>query len=224
MVSCTGSRYSSESTLGSVDFENIDSISIFKYSSSIYSDTAKSFNSLVYTRIMDTTKAIVVKDKDTLLKKKIVDFFNSIPDSRPRAFLPDSLLVFKKRNLNKMGIDTLDIDSVYNMVRKGRNVISYNYTLRFHFKNESEESISFNKEKDNVISYSFCCTNKDSWMFNTMKTYSKYSIEYILDIEFQKKFVHLFNDILAKYNEANGTDFPLLDVDYEVWSGIISAP
>lgn len=217
--------------LNFVDFENVDSISISNYGSSIFSDTAKSFTSKVYTRIMDTTKSIEVKDTDTLLKKKIVDFFNSIPDSRPRAFLPDSLLSFKRSYLNKMGIDTLDIDSVYNMPRKlkkRRNVISYNYSLRFHFRDEAEESISFYSSDDNVISYNFCCIDYQSWMYKNiykyMKNYSKYGREYVLDIEFQKKLVLLFNQVLAKYNETNGTDYPLLDVDYEVWSGIISAP
>ena len=228
LTSCYSSRYSSDLVLNFVDFENVDSISISNYGSSIFSDTAKSFTSKVYTRIMDTTKSIEVKDTDTLLKKKIVDFFNSIPDSRPRAFLPDSLLSFKRSYLNKMGIDTLDIDSVYNMVRKGRNVISYNYTLRFHFRDEAEESISFHSSKNNVISYSFCCIDYHSWMYRNiykyMKNYSVYGIEYVLDIDFQKKLVLLFNQVLAKYNETNGTDYPLLDVDYEVWSGIISAP
>jgi hypothetical protein len=217
--------------LNFVDFENVDSISINKYSSSIYSDTATTYVTKVYTRIIDTTKSIVVKDTDTLLKKKIVDFFNSIPDSKTRYYSTDSLRAFKKRYLKKMGIDTLDIDSIYNMPRKlkkRRNVISYNYSLRFHFRDEAEESISFYSSDDNVISYSFCCIDYHSWMYRNiykyMKNYSVYGKEYILDIEFQKRFVHLFNEVLAKYNETNGTDYPLLDVDYEVWSGIISAP
>jgi len=231
LTSCIGSRYSSDLVLNFVDFENVDSISINKYSSSIYSDTATTYVTKVYTRIIDTTKAIVVKDKDTLLKKKIVDFFNSIPDSRPRAYLPDSLLSFKRSYLKKMGIDTLDIDSIYDMPikqRKRRNVIFYGYSLEFHFKDEAEESIYFYNYDDNVISYSFCCIDYHSWMYRNiykyMKNYSVYGREYVLDIEFQKRFVRLFNDILTKYNETNGTDYPLLDVDYEVWSGIISAP
>ncbi|MFN3194316.1 MAG: hypothetical protein ACE364_00025 [Chlorobiota bacterium] len=231
LTSCYSSRYSSDLVLNFVDFENVDSISISNYGSSIYSDTATTYTTMVYTRLIDTTKSIEVNESDTLLKNKIVDFFNSIPDSRPRAFLPDSLLSFKKRYLNKMGIDTLDIDSVYNMprkLRKQRNVIFYSYSLEFHFKDEAEESIYFYNYDDNVISYSFCCIDYHSWMYRNiykyMKNYSVYGREYILDIEFQKRFVRLFNDILTKYNEINGTDYPLLDVDYEVWSGIISAP
>ncbi|MFN3194314.1 MAG: hypothetical protein ACE364_00015 [Chlorobiota bacterium] len=231
MVSCTGSRYSSESTLGSIDFENIDSVSILRYGKSIKSDTTTSYSTLIYTDIIDTTKHLQLVDKDSLLKNKIMNLFYYMPDSKPKYFLPDSLMSFKKRYLKDTGIDTLDIDSIYNMprsLRKIRNIVSFEYTIKIHFRNESEESIYFYNEGDNVISYSFCCENRESWinknLLKHMKNYSKYSREYILDIEFQKRFVHLFNDILAKYNETNGTDYPLLDVDYEVWSGIISAP
>lgn len=231
LTSCIGSRYSSDLVLNFVDFENVDSVSILRYGKSIKSDTVTSYSTLIYTDIIDTTKHIQLVDKDSLLKNKILNLFYYMPDSKSSYYLPDSLVSFKKRYLKTTGIDTLDIDSIYNMprsLRKIRNIVSYEYTIKIHFKNESEESIYFYNEGENVISYSFCCENRDSWInkniLKYMKNYSEYSKEYILDIEFQKRFVRLFNDILAKYNETNGTDYPLLDVDYEVWSGIISAP
>ena len=227
MVSCTGSRYSSDDVLEDIKVNKIDSVAIILYSSSIFSDTATSYSTSVYEKIIDSTIVVPFSESDSLMNDEIVYFLNSVPDSKSKLFARETLINFKKAILKNKGIDSLNIDSIYNMpreLRKKRNIISNSYFIKLYSDQFDAESMSFYSGEDNVVSYTFCCTDDDKWIYKKTKNYTAYSEQYILDIEFQKRFVNLFNDILTKYNETNGTDYPLLDVDYEVWSGIISAP
>ena len=223
LCSCTGSRYSSETILKEVDFDNIDSIKIQSYRSVLRRESDTALKELIIDKIIDQPITIEL-NKDSL-KNRIKHFLNSFPESRGIPYDKSELIAFKKDYLRKKNIDTLDIDSLYNIPRKKwatRNIISYEYSITFYFQKEDEESLFMWKLGDNVINYSFCCTdNENDILYRTFKGYTAYSTEYILDIEFQKRYIELFNSVLSYYNKTNRTDYPLLDVDYEIWSGII---
>ena len=227
LCSCTGTRYSSESISKDVDFENINLIEITKYETFLNKESDTSFNEFVFNEIIVDSVFVDLTIKDSKhLKSKLKYFLETFPKSRPEPYEEKELIKFKKVYLARNKIDTLDIDSVYNMSRKKRgtrNILSYRYRIRVNFHSEDEESLSIWKYADNIISYSFCCTDfKNDILYKTFKGYTAYSIEYILDIEFQKRFIELFNSVLSYYNKTNGTDYPLLDVEYEIWNGIIS--
>lgn len=227
LSSCTGSRYSSESILKQVDFENIESIEIDYYYTELNKSSDTSYNEYVSRDIINKPINIELNNNAAnSLKNSIKYFLNNFPDSRKEPYKKDELIVFKKNYLRTIDNDTFDIDSIYNMSRKKRgtrNILSYRYSMRLNFHSEDEKSLSIWKSNDNIVSYSFCCTDyKNNWIYKITKGYDAYSLEYILDIEFQRRYIEMFNSILSYYNRTNGTDYPLLDVEYEIWSGIIS--
>ena len=229
MVSCTGSRYSSRYVLNEINLKGLESIEIIKYHMQVNNEIENKNFSKQSTRFIDSTILINYKNviKDSL-KNELAEFFKNFPESRSKPYQNKELIIIKKNYLNSKNIDTINIDSIYQLpreVRANRNIEAFYYRMKFNFNSTEYESLLIGNFGDNIISYGFCCKDYESnILYRTFKGYTAYTTEYILDIEFQKRFVGLFNDILTKYNETNGTDYPLLDVDYEVWSGIISAP
>lgn len=225
MVSCTGSRYSSEAFLQNYKSKNIDSVSIDTYYSLKYKYSDTSLNKKELIQII--TNPIIIhlnENSDKSLNNDLNHFLEIIPNSTEIPYSQNELIKFKKNYLQSNSIDTLNVDSLYNLpisVQMQRNLLSYRYGLTIYFSSQNNRFLTIWKSNDNTFTYSFCCKNDNDWFVNNLKGYYLFSKEYVLDIEFQKRFVRLFNDILTKYNETNGTDYPLLDVDYEVWSGII---
>ncbi|MFN3194315.1 MAG: hypothetical protein ACE364_00020 [Chlorobiota bacterium] len=229
MVSCTGSRYSSDDVLEELNFEEIDSLHISQYFIKYNKLEPDSESSSNITNYFDEPLFIEnLTDSSSYFKERIFSLLKEMPVSRAMPYKEYELIEFKKRYIDSSKIEAINIDSIYQLSRKersNRNINANFYRITLSINSEDYERLSIRYFGDNIIAYGFCCTDyKSDILYRTFKGYTAFTAEYVLDIEFQKRFVGLFNDILTKYNETNGTDYPLLDVDYEVWSGIISAP